>query len=380
MTAYKDEKTNTWYCQFWYKDWTGKNRHKVKRGFKLKRDAEQWEQAFKNENNICPDITMDELFIQYENHLYNLETLGTYRKSTVVFKLDAIKYYIRPYFTGVIANKITTKDINDWVVKLKTKTNKRKNTATLASATVNSRRTVLKQIFEFAMTNYNFKNNPVEKAEKAKYYSSDDRAKYWTLEQYNAFYNALNNEQYRIIFNLMFYSGMRIGEALALTPSSFLPYNISVEHNFRRMKYKGEIINHIGPPKNKPSERGIKIPHFLYNQITDYISRIYDIDEDDRIINYAYATIYNKMMSTIQKVGLPRISPHILRHSYANILRDCTNDIAVVSKQLGHSNPKTTLAIYTHMLPQKDDNAVEELEKRIIKSSNFEDVDFLNSN
>ena len=86
------------------------------------------------------------------------------------------------------------------------------------------------------------------------------------------------------------------------------------------------------------------------------------------------------MMSTIQKVGLPRINPHILRHSYANILRDCTNDIAVVSKQLGHSNPKTTLAIYTHMLPQKDDNAVEELEKRIIKSSNFEDVDFLNSN
>ena len=72
MTSYKDEKTNTWYCQFWYKDWTGKNRHKVKRGFKLKRDAEQWEQAFKNENNICPDITMDELFIQYENHLYNL--------------------------------------------------------------------------------------------------------------------------------------------------------------------------------------------------------------------------------------------------------------------------------------------------------------------
>ena len=52
MTAYKDEKTNTWYCQFWYKDWTGKNRHKVKRGFKLKRDAEQWEQAFKNEKYL----------------------------------------------------------------------------------------------------------------------------------------------------------------------------------------------------------------------------------------------------------------------------------------------------------------------------------------
>lgn len=380
MPSYKDEKTNTWYCQFWYKDWTNKNRHTCKRGFKRKRDADDWERNFRNEHERSTDITMNELFIQYEKHLYNLEELKVYGKSTVLFKLDSIRYYILPYFTGAIVNRVTTKDVNNWIVTLKTKPNKRKPGATLSSATVNSRRTVLNQIFEYAVTNYGLKNNPVEKSEKAKYYSTDDRAKYWTLEQYNTFYNALNNEQYRIIFNLMFYSGMRIGEALALTPASFHPYEIAVEHNFRRMKYKGVMINHMGPPKNKPSERDIKIPHFLYNQILDYIDRLYDIKDDDRIIEYAYATIYNKMMSTIKKVGLPRISPHILRHSYANILRDCTDDIAVVSKQLGHSSPQVTLQIYTHMLPNRDLKAVDELEKRALKTPNFEVIDITNSN
>ena len=38
MPAYKDEKTGKWYCQFYCKDWTGKNKHIVKRGFDKKKD------------------------------------------------------------------------------------------------------------------------------------------------------------------------------------------------------------------------------------------------------------------------------------------------------------------------------------------------------
>ena len=46
MPVYKDEKTNTWYSKFRYKDWTGKTRDKMKRGFTPKRDAQKWENNF----------------------------------------------------------------------------------------------------------------------------------------------------------------------------------------------------------------------------------------------------------------------------------------------------------------------------------------------
>ena len=47
MAAYKDEKRGTWYVSFHYYDWTGKNCRKVKRGFKTKREAIEWEHHFR---------------------------------------------------------------------------------------------------------------------------------------------------------------------------------------------------------------------------------------------------------------------------------------------------------------------------------------------
>lgn len=43
MPAYKDEKQNTWYCQFYYEDWQGNKKKKQKRGFKTKKEALEWE-------------------------------------------------------------------------------------------------------------------------------------------------------------------------------------------------------------------------------------------------------------------------------------------------------------------------------------------------
>ena len=47
MAAYKDEQRGTWYVSFHYYDWTGKNCRKVKRSFKTKREATEWEHHFR---------------------------------------------------------------------------------------------------------------------------------------------------------------------------------------------------------------------------------------------------------------------------------------------------------------------------------------------
>ena len=44
MAAYKDEERGTWYVSFHYNDWTGKNKRKLKRGFKTRKEAMEWEQ------------------------------------------------------------------------------------------------------------------------------------------------------------------------------------------------------------------------------------------------------------------------------------------------------------------------------------------------
>ena len=43
MAAYKDEERGTWYVSFHYNDWTGKNKRKLKRGFRTRKEALEWE-------------------------------------------------------------------------------------------------------------------------------------------------------------------------------------------------------------------------------------------------------------------------------------------------------------------------------------------------
>ena len=58
MAAYKDEQRGTWYVSFHYYDWTGKNCRKVKKGFKIKREATEWEHHFRMKEATDLDIQL----------------------------------------------------------------------------------------------------------------------------------------------------------------------------------------------------------------------------------------------------------------------------------------------------------------------------------
>ena len=60
MAAYKDEQRGTWYVSFHYYDWMGKNCRKVKRGFKTKREATEWEHHFRMKEAADLDMTFGE--------------------------------------------------------------------------------------------------------------------------------------------------------------------------------------------------------------------------------------------------------------------------------------------------------------------------------
>ena len=66
MAAYKDEQRGTWYVSFHYYDWTGKNCRKVKRGFKTKREATEWERHSRMKEAADLDMTFSWVFLTYQ--------------------------------------------------------------------------------------------------------------------------------------------------------------------------------------------------------------------------------------------------------------------------------------------------------------------------
>ena len=59
MSVYKDEKTGKWYALAWYHDWKGEGRQKCKRGFETKKEAQDWERSYVQQNAAGIDMTFE---------------------------------------------------------------------------------------------------------------------------------------------------------------------------------------------------------------------------------------------------------------------------------------------------------------------------------
>ena len=68
MSVYKDTKQGTWYVSFRYVDWTGEKKQKLKRGFRTKREALEYEAEFKRKASADMDmlsLPSPELIIEF---------------------------------------------------------------------------------------------------------------------------------------------------------------------------------------------------------------------------------------------------------------------------------------------------------------------------
>ena len=92
MPCYKDEKLGTWYCQFYYTDFTGVKKQKRKRGFKTRREALEWEREFQLKKSKNCDMTLSS-FVD----LYFADMKGRLRDSTIDNKRQIFDTKIIPY-------------------------------------------------------------------------------------------------------------------------------------------------------------------------------------------------------------------------------------------------------------------------------------------
>ena len=59
MPAYKDKTKGTWYASFYYTNWDGKREKKMKRGFRTRREALEWERFFLQQKSGDLEMTFD---------------------------------------------------------------------------------------------------------------------------------------------------------------------------------------------------------------------------------------------------------------------------------------------------------------------------------
>lgn len=225
MSVYKDKTQGTWYTSFRYVDWTGKKRQKMKRGFKTKRDALNYENEFKASVAVEPDMQMDK-FID----IYFSDKRNELKESSMRNKRHMMNKHILPYFATKKLNEITPADIIQWQ-KIILEKNLSKTYERMIQNQINA-------LFNHAQRIYNLKENPCKKVKRMGK-SDADKLDFWTKEEYETFISGVNkqSEDY-LMFEILFWTGIREGDD-----------DDKIRLNQRKpSKYKG--LRRFGPEKN----------------------------------------------------------------------------------------------------------------------------------
>ena len=351
MAAYKDKEQNTWYTSFYYKDWKSERKRKLKRGFATKREALEWEREFLNQLSADLDMTFESFVKIYIKDMQNRLKQITWRT-----KEHVIKKKLLPSFGKKKMNEIKSADIIQWqndMINYRGKNDKRYTDGYLKM--MNSQ---LNAIFNHAVRFYELKTNPAKKTASMGTLRSS-KISFWTKDEYIKFTEYTRSKpKIYIAFEILYWCGIRIGELLALTPADF-DFNkstVSITKTYQRIKSKDVVTT----PKTVKSNRIIKMPDFLNQEVQDYIKILYGIKSTDRIFQISKNYLRYEMIKGAETQGLKQIRIHDLRHSHVSLLIEMGFSAVAIAERVGHESIDITYR-YAHLFPSKQSEMADKL-------------------
>lgn len=156
---------------------------------------------------------------------------------------------------------------------------------------------------------------------------------------------------YFVLFEILFWTGCRIGETLALTKKD-IDCNKKCIH-ITKTYYRRGTEDCITTPKTENSVRDVDIPEFLAKELEAYMERLYDLQDDERIFPISQRAVQTYMKRHIEKAGVKQIRVHDLRHSHVAYLIDKGVEPLLIKERVGHRDIKITLNTYGHLYPNR---------------------------
>ncbi len=347
MPVYKDEKRGTWYCKFYYTDYTGQRKQKKKSGFKLQRDAKEWERAFLERQQGTPEMTFQTLY-----EIYIEDMSHRLRQNSVDGKKNVFKNRILPYFKDKKVNEITPKDVRDWQnIQIE---------CGYSDAYLDRIQNMLTTILNYAVNYYNL---PVNPCNRAGHMGKRTRSmNFWTLQQFNQVIEHVDDVRARVALLIFFYAGVRFGELRALTLGDFDFQQGTININKSiQLRSSGNLIT---PPKTENGIRTITMPGAIMQEVEAYTKRIYGLLPQEEVFDFTKSLIRGTMKRCSEKAGVPLIRIHDLRHSHVSLLIDMGFTPHLIAERIGDTVQMVNNT-YGHLYPNKHAEVAERLNNLI---------------
>ncbi len=202
---------------------------------------------------------------------------------------------------------------------------------------------------------------PYNPAQRAGTVGSEEHKEmlFWTKEEYIKFSDAIMDKPLSFYaFELLYWCGIRVGELLALTPADFdfEKKTLTINKSYQRLKGRDLITS----PKTVKSNRTIKMPQFLCDEMQEYISMLYEIKDNERLFPVTKSYLHHEMDRGSQIARVKRIRIHDLRHSAISLLIEMGFSALAIADRVGHESIDITYR-YAHLFPNKQIEIAEKL-------------------
>ena len=340
MASY-GKRPSGWTVVFRTIDEAGNERQKRLSGFATKKDAREAYEQYVNEHepmkaragSLRTVRELSEAYLRYPQPLV--------KESSFYEVSGRISRHILPTFGDKSPEKVTALELAAWQNNLIER---------FSRSSIVSLRAAFTAMWNYGMAFHSLRNNPWPAVRLPKDKSVPKEMQIWTPEEFETFLSAVDAPLWRLFFRTLFLTGLRKGEALALSPSDVRGVTLSVTKNITRKTGTGAYA--VTTPKTRGSVRKITIPADLAEEL--HVQRGPFIFGGEA--PFSDRTVERYFKDWIAQADVTPIRIHDLRHSHASFLISSGCSIVAVSKRLGHSSVKQTLDTYSHVMQTDEDD------------------------
>lgn len=352
-----------WYYKVDWKDSRGKQHQTKKQSKKWRRsDAQKAERKFilslDNSDQIALEMTYGELY-----ELYKSSKKEELKERSFNTYDDRQKTFILPKFKDIplsLITKRTTSDWQNWLMKQRTPKGQPYTNNYLKVV-----QSCFKAVLSWGVDEGYLKESPFRKKNMLRKGEKKKEMNFWTPEEFEQFYNCIEDLQDQVTFRILFWCGLRKGELIGLNIEDYDPKVKTIDIN----KQWDTRNKKMTPPKNERGYRTISVDAEtarLIENLIAYYKRCVGYRPDAPLISFTKRlpaqTLDNHKDKYIKLARVKEIRIHDFRHSHASYLINQGFDPIDIAARLGHT-VKETLDRYGHLYPDRQQKMAQNIDQ-----------------